>query len=130
MEKKILIIDDDEDLCEELTGILNTSGYNAMYALDGVKGREMVERDGFQVVILDLKLPYLSGFEILKILKKSFFNLKVLIFSGRPMAQERLWQEMTEPVQEEEEILKTADAVVSKPINVEALLSVLEELTA
>src|SRR5258708_5604789 len=82
---KLLLIDDDEELCEELKELLDAEGFIVDIALDGLKGLQYLQKRQYQIIILDLKLPGLNGYEVLKNIKKTNKLLKVMILSGRPL---------------------------------------------
>jgi len=121
MDDPILIIDDDEELCMELKEILAEEGYEVYVALDGYKGQELMARRKYRVVILDLKLPKMNGYEVLKTAKSSPDAPHIIILSGRPMG--RAAEEYNDQQSEEEKILQLADAVLNKPIPIPLLLS-------
>jgi len=56
MPAKIFIIDDDKELCEEITEILSGEGYLINAEYDGLKGKEAVEKGGYDLLLLDLKI--------------------------------------------------------------------------
>ncbi|MBP9855539.1 MAG: response regulator [Candidatus Omnitrophica bacterium] len=127
ISKKILLIDDDEELCEELTDFLRECGYQVNATHNGIQAREYLRQAQYDLIILDLKLPLESGFDILKDIKDTYSQLKVMIVSGRPptgsLPHLDDWQA------EELEILKLADRVLSKPLPPELLLQTIQELT-
>lgn len=61
---KILIVEDDYDISELLSAWLNEAGYQTTAAEDGLKALEVFEKDGFDLVLLDLMLPKLDGFGV------------------------------------------------------------------
>jgi DNA-binding response OmpR family regulator len=124
----ILIIDDDEEYCLELMEVMKAEGFQVSAAHDGLSGRTLVEHESYELVILDLKLPALSGYELLRGIRKRQIPLKVLVLSGRPLGETLLEQDSISK-DEEEKILKMADAVMSKPFKVDVLLSKVKELT-
>ncbi len=63
---KILIVEDDPNIAELLEIHLNDLGYELTQAADGVAGVEKFEEDEYALVILDLMLPKLDGFEVCK----------------------------------------------------------------
>lgn len=63
---KILIIEDDPHMSELLEIHLGDLGYQLKHAADGVAGVEKFEEDEYALVILDLMLPKLDGFEVCK----------------------------------------------------------------
>ena len=128
MNKKILIIDDDEEMCTELKEILSDDGFEVSVASNGTVGSRLMEDDYYGVVILDLKLPGISGIEILKMVRDRNLHQKVLVFSGKPMG-EGLHMLPNIEWESTEIIMKMADAVLNKPVSGDILLSKVKELT-
>ncbi len=127
MNKKVLIIDDDEEMCTELKEILIDEGYDVSVALDGLKGKECMEKGTYGAVILDLKLPGMTGYDVLKSAKKNPAAPKIIILSGRPMGSEL--HQNNETQDEEERALKLADTILNKPISVPLLLEKISQYT-
>jgi DNA-binding response OmpR family regulator len=126
MKKKILMIDDDEELCEEIAEILIDQGYRITTAFDGLSGKRLVEKYDYDILILDVKMPGLSGFDILESIKEQNKEPKVIILTARPLSKEL--QEERFCKDKEESILSLADGIISKPFNIEILLSKIKEL--
>ncbi len=79
MKQKILLIDDDIDLCRLLRNNLEREGYFVRTCHDGVTGLEEAQGTDFELVILDIMLPGKNGYEILeKIRQKSFVPVFML----------------------------------------------------
>ncbi len=129
MKKKILIIDDDEELCEELAEVLQDQGFHVDVANNVACARELLVDSGYEVIILDLKLPEVSGVEILKEIKKLRPSQKVLILSGKPLSANM--SDADEPNFQEDVVLLTmADVVLNKPVQGEELLSKIIQLAS
>lgn len=130
MPAKILIIDDDKELCEEIKEILSGEGYFINAEYDGLKGKEAVEKYGYDLLLLDLKLPGLSGYDILKNIRKENIRIKVIIVSGRPNNDGLLRSNIVykDIDREEEDILKLADGIINKPFEVIVMLNKIKEL--
>ena len=125
---KLLLIDDDEELCAELVEVLEREGFSVDTALDGLQGFHDLEERRYQIVILDLKLPGLNGYGVLKGIRKVARPVKVLVLSGRPLG-EPLLQEDGVSKDEEEKILEMADAVMNKPFMVKDFIQKVKELS-
>ena len=110
------MIDDDEELCEETSEILIDQGYSVTTAFDGLRGKRLIEKYNYDILILDMKMPGLSGLDILQNVKEQNKELRVIILTGKPLTRE-------------EKILKRADAIISKPFQVEVLLGRIRELS-
>lgn len=68
-KKRILIIDDDQAIAADMREILTASGYDVYAAVDGQEGIGMLKRIRPQLVLLDLVLPDLSGFQVAQKIK-------------------------------------------------------------
>ena len=64
MAKKVLIIDDDEEMCEELTEVFNDLGYESFFVTEGIAGRDLLKKEKFHLVILDLKFDVFILFSV------------------------------------------------------------------
>jgi DNA-binding response OmpR family regulator len=69
-KEKIVVIDDDPKIRAMLVRSLSYAGYSVLAADDGMKGWELAVRERPQVVILDIMLPEMDGFEVCRLLKK------------------------------------------------------------
>ena len=80
----ILVVDDDEDHRELLSEYLDTLGYRTRQAEDGRQALDMLEEDMPDAILLDLRMPVLSGWGLLEALKKlpSARNLPIIIISA------------------------------------------------
>jgi len=87
---RILITEDDAVLAEALQFSLAQSGYAVDWVANGAAADEALKDDVFGLVILDLGLPKLDGFEVLRRLRRRNTSLPVLILSGREQAEEKV----------------------------------------
>ncbi|MFH1780657.1 MAG: response regulator [Candidatus Nealsonbacteria bacterium] len=71
MNKKILLIEDEAALQKTLGDVLGQEGYIVMSALDGEIGLKMAQAETPDLILLDLVLPKMHGFEVLKALKEN-----------------------------------------------------------
>jgi len=69
-QPEILVVDDDSELCELLTELLGQEGYDVESVGDGRAGLSRAQAKGFAVVVLDIMLPSLGGFEVLTRLRQ------------------------------------------------------------
>ena len=79
---RIIIIDDDPKLCELIKEYLEPLGYEVATAHTGPDGLEKVLQEDFAAVILDVMLPGMDGFEVLKNIRHKS-NVPVLMLTGR-----------------------------------------------
>jgi len=69
MQKKILFVEDEAALQKTLGDVLEQEGYRVIRALDGEAGFKMAQAENPDLILLDLVLPKMHGFEVLKALK-------------------------------------------------------------
>ena len=81
-EFNILVIDDEEAMRDSCRQALSLEGNRIEVAEDGVRGLAMLERESFDLVILDLKMPGLSGMEVLKKIKEQDTEIVVVVITG------------------------------------------------
>jgi len=70
MSNKILIVEDDPNILEALKYNLGKEGYDTFIAVDGVQALDMARANKPDLIILDIMLPEMSGFEVCRILRK------------------------------------------------------------
>ena len=78
----ILIIDDEIQICESIKMILDYQGYKVIYSTDAPSGLKKLNRDNFSALLLDIQMPEMSGFEVLKKVKETKPELSVIIISA------------------------------------------------
>ncbi|MBV8784689.1 MAG: response regulator transcription factor [Gammaproteobacteria bacterium] len=78
----LLVIDDDQELCAMLAEYLTLEGFHAVTAGDGMSGLEQLQRAAYDLVILDVMLPELSGFEVLRRLR-TVSRVPVIMLTAR-----------------------------------------------
>jgi len=127
MITKLLLIDDDEELCVELRQVLEAEGFEVDIVFDGSQGLKRLQEKPYHIIILDLKLPGLNGYGVLKGIRKTTENIKVMVLSGRPLG-EPLLKEDGVSQDEEEKVLNMADVVMNKPFMVKNFLQKVKAL--
>ena len=83
---KVLVVDDHDDAREVMLAFLRANGFSAEGARDGIQALRQVGAGGFDLVILDLVMPRLDGFEFLKRLRalpSDAAKMPVVVVSGR-----------------------------------------------
>lgn len=90
MKKRILIIEDDPFLSDIYFTKLTSEDFEVKVAENGKKGLKMLESEKFDLLILDLILPEIDGFEVLERLRKDekFKDLKIIILSNLGQKEE------------------------------------------
>ena len=120
MPKKILLVDDDPDIIDALTAILDSQDYQVVTARDGIEGLATLKAENPDLMILDLLMPKLDGFAVLKELQteswSDYRQTPILVLTSvREDAARRRYELETA-------IELTADDYVEKPISPDVLL--------
>ncbi|MFR5132277.1 MAG: response regulator transcription factor [Terrisporobacter sp.] len=114
MKNKILIIEDDIEISDMLNDYLSKNNYDTSIARDGINGIKIAKENNPDLIILDIMLPYKSGDEVLREVRK-FSDAPVIILSEK------------ESIQMKVDLLKIgADDYVVKPFDLSELLARIE----
>jgi two-component system response regulator HydG len=81
-QARILVIDDDESMRDACRQALARKAGRVEVAGDGLTGLEILEKEAFDLVILDLKMPGLSGMEVLSKIKQEYPEIVVIVITG------------------------------------------------
>jgi DNA-binding response OmpR family regulator len=81
-EPNILLIDDEEAFVTTLQERLEMRGFPARVAFDGQSGLDLIAEDPPDVVVLDLRMPGISGTEVLRRIRKQWPGIPVIMLSG------------------------------------------------
>ena len=108
---KILLAEDEETLAIGLKFNLTEEGYSVNWVTDGRKAVEEFEKADFDLVILDIMMPYLTGFEVAEAIRKKDPKIPVLMLTARHEIKDRL-----------KGLEIGADDYMTKPFHLEELL--------
>ena len=78
----ILIIDDEKEICESVKMILDYEGYQTDYSLLPSEGLNKIDSSPYSAMLLDIQMPEMNGFEVLKRVKEKHLNLPVIIITA------------------------------------------------
>ena len=119
MSKKILIVDDEAELVKAVQIRLDQAGYEVLVAGDGREGFDVARREKPDLIILDLMLPGMDGYEVYGLLKADtrYSKIPIIMFTARAQESDK---KMGEEV--------GADAYITKPFDHQALLKKIKEL--
>jgi two-component system cell cycle response regulator DivK len=117
-DKKILIIDDDSRNIFALKAVLKARGYTVFSATDALDGIRLLSADrGIKVVLLDMMMPETDGYEALALIRRDTAIARTIVISVTAQAM----------VGDREKCLAAgADNYLAKPVDVDALLPLLE----
>ncbi len=115
--KKILVVDDDPDIVTAITATLADTGATVETASDGATGVKKAERDGPDLIILDIMLPQKSGFLVLEKLKQLDSRPRVIMITGNQGRRHKQYAEAL-----------GVDEYLNKPFPMDRLLEVATRL--
>ena len=122
MPKKILIIDDEPEICKMVTEFLFDAGYTASYALSGPDGLAMIKKDLPSLVLLDAGMPGMDGIEVMRLIHEQFPALPVAILTGhadtetvKKMIALGAWEYLTKPIHLETLLNQFVLDMIGKP---------------
>ena len=90
MTKRVLLIEDEPGLVLTLTDRLTTEGFEVESARDGLAGLELARGRHFDVILLDLMLPGMNGFDICRSLRESGQQTPILMLTARGMLADKV----------------------------------------
>ncbi len=118
-KKKILLVDDENDMIFVVKLELEANGYDVLTAANGQDGLDMARREKPDLIILDLMLPKVDGYKVCRILKfdEKYKSIPIIIFTARSQkSDEAIGKEVG------------ADAFIVKPFESKVLLGKIAEL--
>lgn len=88
---RILIIEDEANIVESLDFILRRAGFEVEVATDGAKALDRVRRERFGAIILDVMLPGMNGFDVLRAIRadRALAALPVIVLTAKGQANDR-----------------------------------------
>ena len=108
---KILLVEDEETLAMGLEFNLKEEGYEVTWVKDGNAALKTVFEQSFDLIILDIMLPYLNGFEVAKRIRAKYPQMPILMLTARTQAADRIHG-----------LEVGADDYLTKPFHLEELL--------
>ena len=119
MAKRILVVDDEEDVLKTVTYRLKSNGYEVLSALDGKDGLDKARQEKPDLIILDLMLPKINGYKVCRLLKfdDEYSKIPIILFTAR-----------AEETDKKLGVEVKADAYITKPFDFPVLLEKIKEL--
>jgi DNA-binding response OmpR family regulator len=113
----LLVVEDDDQLRESLQRHLSEKNYDVSAASNGNEAIPLIHGREFRLIVLDLKMPYLDGFQVLQFVKSTFPNTRVIVLTGYgSLANVQKCKTLG------------ADEVIPKPYNLEHLFDTIQRL--
>lgn len=116
--KKILVVDDEQIIRDDISEYLSIIGYKVITAGNGKEGLDLVKSENPDLIITDIIMPEMEGIEFIGKVKKSFKNIPVIAMSGSSFGKKFL----------DAACLIGAEAKFEKPFDLDKLLKKVESL--
>lgn len=81
-KNKILIVDDEPNVCQFLAEYLNYRGFETLIRNSGVEAIKLIKAEPFDAILLDLIMPEMNGLEVLEKIKQMNITVPVIIVTG------------------------------------------------
>lgn len=111
----IMVVDDNHNTRKLMEAVLLQNGYQPVLAKDGLEALEIMDKKHIDLIILDIMMPNMDGYELTKLLRETDCNLPILMVSAKEAPEDRKKgfingtdDYMVKPVDEEEMILRIA----------------------
>ena len=79
---KFLIVDDEQDVVDNVSELFTLRNYSVITATSGTKALELIEKENPNIIILDIRMPDISGMEVLKEVRKNYPKMRVIMLTG------------------------------------------------
>jgi len=112
----ILIVDDDEGMCESLQDIFTDKGFNVATARDGQSGIDAMRKGNYDMILIDIMMPGMNGVETLRQIKSINPNVSTVIMTGNSRVEEFV----------SESLWAGVDGVLYKPFDVDSVIELIE----
>jgi DNA-binding response OmpR family regulator len=127
----IMIVEDDQNQRKLMTAVLEQYGYTVIQAKDGLEALEQLDKKHIDLMILDIMMPRMDGFELTETLRQSGCNIPILMVTAKqsPVDKRKGFiigtdDYMTKPVDEEEMVLRVGALLRRSKIASERKLTV------
>ncbi len=107
----ILVVDDDKNIRRLLKAVLEADNYNVSTASDGEEALDVIDREHIDLVVLDVMMPNMDGYEFTETIRETNDNLPILMVSAKQ-----------QPADKKAGFLAGTDDYITKPIDEEELL--------
>lgn len=111
MKKKILLVEDEENLLKTIKLNLEMEGYEVICAIDGKSAVRVFEAGGTDLVILDVMLPLMNGFDVCEAIRSKDKEVPVLFLTAKATGEDKV-----------KGLRIGADDYITKPFNLEEFL--------
>ena len=112
MSRTVLIVDDEKSIVDILKFNLEKAEYNTICAYDGQEGLKVARENSPDLILLDVMLPYMDGFDVCKTLRSEGSNIPIIMITAREDETDKVFG-----------LELGADDYITKPFSVRELLA-------
>ncbi len=112
MGKTILVVDDEKNIVDILSFNLRKEGYDVLTAFDGEKGLKIFGEATLDLILLDVMLPKLNGFEVCSTIRKTDFRTPIIMLTAREEETDKVFG-----------LELGADDYITKPFSIREVLA-------
>ncbi len=87
-EMRVLLVDDDREVAEYVRRELEDESFTVVVAHDGASGLRMAESQGFDIIVLDVMMPFIDGLQVTRSLRRNNIFTPILLLTGRDAPEE------------------------------------------
>ena len=116
-KSSILFVDDDKNLCESLSLIMEVKGYDTDIAITAKQALQKVADRWYNVALVDIRLPDMTGIDLLTKLKDTHPDMAVIMVTGYSSSENAV-----------QSLNRGASAYITKPVDMDELLVVVEQI--
>ena len=108
---RILVVDDDKNTRRLLEAVLTAEKYTVFAAVNGEDALDVMDREHIDLVVLDIMMPKMDGYEFTEVLRKANNNMPILMVSAKQLPEDR-----------HKGFIVGTDDYITKPIDMEEML--------
>lgn len=112
MQRTVLIVDDEKSIVEILKFNLEKAGYSAISAYDGLEALKLARENNPDLILLDIMLPFMDGFEVCKTLRSEGSNIPIIMITAREDETDKVFG-----------LESGADDYITKPFSIRELMA-------
>jgi DNA-binding response OmpR family regulator len=118
-QRHVLVVEDDDEIRKTIVDHLGEAGFDVRSTSDGNEAIPIMYARAFSTLILDLKMPYIDGFQVLQFSKATFPDTRVIIVTAYADLKNTMKCRSL-----------GADAVIGKPFDLDELITAITPITA
>jgi twitching motility two-component system response regulator PilH len=112
-DQRILVVDDSPTELKWISQALESSGYDVVTAKDGEEALKMVSKESVKLIVLDVIMPKMNGFQVCRQIKSSdqYKEIKVILLTSKSQDSDKFWGKK-----------QGADLYMTKPFEIDTLI--------